>query len=59
MMFGVDSGTVLTATPFICIYAAYGVWRVATARRSSATWLALATVLFLAILVHFGVRGWS
>lgn len=59
MMFGVDSGTVLTATPFICIYAAYGVWRVATARRSSATWLALATVLFLAILLHFGVRGWS
>jgi hypothetical protein len=59
MLFGVDSGTVLTATPFISIYAAYGVWRVVTARQSSGTWAALAVVLLLAILVHLGVRGWS
>ncbi len=59
MIYGVDPGTALTATPFICLYAGYGVWRVATGWRSMVTWIVLAAVLTIALLVHFSVLGWN
>lgn len=59
ILYGVDPGTALAATPFICLYAGYGVWRVATGWRSAVTWVVLPAVLVLALLVHFSVRGWS
>lgn len=59
MLYGVDPGTVVMATPFICLYAGYGVWRVFTGRRSLLTWVMLPVALLLAMLVHFSVRGWS
>jgi len=59
MIYGVDPGTVLMATPFICLYAGYGVWRIGTGWRSAVTWIALPIVLILAFVVHFSVRGWS
>jgi hypothetical protein len=59
MFSGVDPGTAVSATPFICLYAGYGVWRVVTGRRSSVTWIATSAVLSVALLVHWSVRGWS
>lgn len=59
MFHGVDPGTALSATPFICLYAAYGVWRGVTGRRSPITWIVSAVVLLLALIVHSSVRGWS
>jgi hypothetical protein len=59
MFGGVDPGTALSATPFVCLYAGYGVWRVVTGRRSPVTWIATAIVLLVAALVHASVRGWS
>lgn len=59
MLYGVDPGTAVSATPFICLYAGYGVWRVVTGWRSPVTWVATAVVVLVAILVHFSVRGWS
>ena len=58
MIYGVDPGTALTATPFICLYAGYGVWRMATGWRSMVTWVVLPVVFAVALLVHFSVRGW-
>lgn len=58
MIYGVDPGTALAATPFICLYAGYGVWRMATGWRSMVTWIVLPLVLAVSLLVHFGVRGW-
>jgi hypothetical protein len=59
MFGGVDPGTAVSATPFVCLYAGYGVWRVVTGRRSPVTWAATAAVLAVALLVHWSVRGWS
>lgn len=59
MVYGVDPGTALTATPFVCLYAGYGIWRIATGRRSLVTWILLPGVLGVALLFHYSVRGWS
>lgn len=59
MLYGVDPGTAVSATPFICLYAGYGLWRVVTGRRSSVTWIVSAIVLLVALIVHSSVRGWS
>lgn len=58
MCFGLDPGTALMATPFVCLYAGYGIWRVVTGRRSLITWMVLPVVFLVAVLVHLSVRGW-
>lgn len=59
MLYGVDPGTAVAATPFVCLYAAYGIWRGATGWRSAITWAVLPPVLLVALLVHLAVRGWG
>jgi hypothetical protein len=59
MLYGVEPGVVLAATPFVCLYAANGVWRAATGWRSPITWIVLPSVLLAATALHLLVRTWS
>lgn len=59
MVLGVDSGTLLIASPFVCLYAGYALWRLWTGRRWALTWAVVPVVIGIALLVHLGVRGWA
>jgi len=58
MVFGVSSGTLLIASPFVCLYAGYALWRLWTARRWVLTWVVVPVVVGIALIVHLAVRGW-
>ena len=59
MVLGVDTSTLLIASPFVCLYAGYALWRLWTGRRWTLTWVVVPVVLGLALLVHLAVRGWA
>lgn len=59
MVLGVDAGTLLIASPFVCLYAGYALWRLWTGRRWALTWVVVPIVMGVALLVHLGVRDWA
>lgn len=59
MVLGIDTGTLLAASPFVSLYAGYAMWRVWTGRRWMLTWVVVPAVLAVALAVHFVVRDWS
>lgn len=56
---GVSTGTLLSASPFVCLYAGYGIWRIWTGRRATITWMVAPVALLLALLAHWAVRSWA
>lgn len=58
-LLGLSTGTMLAASPFVCLYAGYGIWRIWTGRRAAITWWVAPVVLLLAVLLHLSVRSWA
>ena len=59
MTMGIDSGTLLVASPFVCLYAGYALWRLWTGRRWALTWAVVPAVAGVAAVVHLVVRDWQ
>lgn len=57
--YGLDSGTILLALPFFCLFAGYGLMRLIVARRWVSTWILSLSMLSVAIVAHLGVSTWS
>jgi hypothetical protein len=55
---GLSTGTMLAASPFVCLYAGYGIWRIWTGRRAMITWVVAPVVLIVAVFLHLAVRFW-
>lgn len=59
MVLGVSTGTLLIASPFVCLYAGYALWRLWTGRQWLLTWIVVPVVIGIALIVHLAVRGWA
>lgn len=59
MLLGIGSPTLLAASPFVCLYAGYGAWRMWDGRRSPLTWAIAPLALVLAGMLHLWVRDWT
>ncbi len=53
-LFGLQESVLLAASPFVCLYAGYGIWRLWVGRRSPVTWLAVPLLVGLALFVRWG-----